>query len=74
MEFAYSYSATRAVELFDRAIQIFERLVTGGTNKKIAAEFHISPRTVENHRARIMEKTDARNVADLTRLAVAAGL
>ena len=40
--------------------------------KEIAAALGISPRTVEAHKTRIMEKLDVRNVAELVRFAIAA--
>jgi two-component system response regulator FixJ len=49
-------------------------LVTGLPNKSIAYDLGISPRTVEIHRARVMDKMGARNFSDLIRLALAAGL
>jgi DNA-binding CsgD family transcriptional regulator len=39
--------------------------VRGGSNKEIAREFSISPRTVEFHRANIMRKLKVRNLAEL---------
>jgi FixJ family two-component response regulator len=47
---------------------VFERITNGKHNREIAEEFGISPRTVEVHRSRIMEKLQARRVADLFRL------
>ncbi len=45
------------------------RLIAGGaSNKEAGRELSISPRTVEVHRARVMEKLGARNAADLTRI------
>lgn len=50
------------------------QLVARGLHaKEIARELGISPRTVEVHKARIMDKLGARNVAELVRLAVATG-
>jgi DNA-binding CsgD family transcriptional regulator len=40
-------------------------IVRGGSNKEIAREFSISPRTVEFHRANIMRKLKVRNLAEL---------
>jgi len=53
-----------------RERQVFDLVVTGHANKVIAYKLAISPRTVENHRARMSEKLGARNVADLVRLAL----
>jgi len=43
-------------------------LVLGKSNKLIAHELGISPRTVETHRARLQEKLKARGLSDLVRL------
>jgi two-component system, LuxR family, response regulator FixJ len=59
-------------ELTERERQVFELLVAGKPNKVVAFELDISPRTVEIHRARVMEKTGARGLAELVRLALAA--
>jgi two-component system response regulator FixJ len=40
----------------------------------VAHKLDISPRTVEVHRARLMEKTSSRNLADLVRITLAAGV
>jgi two-component system response regulator FixJ len=47
-------------------------LVRGRPNKIIAFELDISPRTVEIHRARVMEKMQAESLSHLIRLALAA--
>jgi len=46
----------------------------GSSSKTIAATLGISHRTVDHHRARIMEKTQSRSVAELARLAAWAGI
>ena len=43
-------------------------------NKVIAYELDISPRTVEIHRAHLMEKMQAKSLSDLVRMALAAGI
>jgi two-component system response regulator FixJ len=60
----------RLDRLTPREREIFDRLVLGKQNKMIAVDLQISPRTVELHRARIMEKLSAGNLSDLVRLAL----
>lgn len=55
--------------LSDRERQVLNLLVLGKHNKRIGEELGISPRTVEVHKARIMGKLGARDLADLIRLA-----
>jgi len=43
-------------------------------NKTIAYDLKISPRTVEIHRARVMDKMQARSLSELVRLALSAGI
>jgi len=64
----------RASQLTERERQVFEHLVSGLSNKGIAAKLGISPRTVEIHRARVMQKIQARNLAELVRMAVVSKL
>jgi len=49
-------------------------MVAGHPNKVIAYNLSLSPRTVEIHRARVMDKMQARSLSELVRLAIAAGI
>lgn len=60
--------------LTQREREVLDRLVAGKANKVIAYELDISPRTVEIHRANVMDKMQARSLSELVRLALAAGL
>ena len=51
--------------LTSRERDVLERIARGASNKEIGRELGISPRTVEVHRARVMEKLSAKNAADL---------
>jgi two-component system, LuxR family, response regulator FixJ len=64
-------TAARLALLTERERQVLDLIVAGKANKVIAHELSISPRTVEIHRARVMEKMDAGNLADLVRKALA---
>jgi FixJ family two-component response regulator len=55
-------------QLTAREHEVLERIAQGLSNKEAGRELGISPRTVEVHRARIMEKLRARNAADLMRI------
>jgi len=65
-------AALRIKRLTDREHQVFERICDGKSSKDIAAELGCSPRTVESHRARIMEKLEAHGVVDLLRVKLVA--
>ncbi len=58
--------------LTTRESQVLERIVAGRLNKQIADDLSISIKTVEAHRANIMEKLNANTVADLLKIALGA--
>ena len=51
-----------------REYDVLQQVATGASNKEAGRTLGISPRTVEVHRARIMEKLGAKNAADLVRI------
>ncbi|PWC88485.1 nitrogen fixation protein FixJ [Azospirillum sp. TSH100] len=65
---------TRLSALTPRELDVLRWLVAGKSNKVIAFELSISPRTVEIHRARVMEKMQADSLPTLVRMAIAAGV
>jgi two-component system response regulator FixJ len=72
------WEAERAVEriapLSPREREVLIRLLAGNPNKVIATDLAISVRTVEVHRARMLERLGVRSLAEAIRLAVLAGL
>jgi len=62
----------RMAQLTDREREVLDLIVAGKANKVIAYELSISPRTVEIHRSRVMEKMQARTLSDLVRMTLAA--
>jgi FixJ family two-component response regulator len=54
--------------LTDREREVLDLLTLGKQNKVIAQDLGVSPRTIEIHRARVMEKMDAHSVAELVRM------
>jgi two-component system, LuxR family, response regulator FixJ len=64
----------RFQKLTAREYEVFEQLVAGKSNKEAAMKLGISPRTVEFHRAHIMEKTAAKGLPELVRLWLATNL
>ena len=67
-------AAAKLELLSSREREVLEGLLAGLPNKSIAYDLAISPRTVEIHRARVMDKMGARGLSELVRLALAAGL
>jgi two-component system, LuxR family, response regulator FixJ len=53
-----------------RQRQVMELAVAGLSNKEIGSQLNISPKTVENHRAWVMERIGAKNLAELVRIAM----
>jgi DNA-binding NarL/FixJ family response regulator len=60
--------------LSQRECEVLQLLADGATSKEIAAELGLRPKTVENHRARILDKLGVANSAAAVRTAVANGL
>ena len=57
-----------------REAEVLQLIAEGQANKQVAAELHISVKTVEKHRQRLMEKLSIHDTAGLTRHAIAAGI
>jgi two-component system response regulator FixJ len=64
----------RLAALSAREREVLEGLIAGLPNKTIAYDLGISPRTVEIHRAHVMEKMQARSLSELVRLGLSAGI
>ena len=66
-----------AVERFNRLTprerEVLHLITNGNLNKQVAHELGVSPRTVENHRLRLMEKIGCKTVSQLVRLTIIAG-
>jgi DNA-binding CsgD family transcriptional regulator len=60
--------------LSDREREILQLVAEGRSNKEVAALLDISPATVETHRARVLQKLDVHNTAELVLYAVRRGL
>jgi DNA-binding NarL/FixJ family response regulator len=60
--------------LTNRECEILQLISEGNSTKKIADVLFISPKTVESHRANIMEKLDIHNIPELTKYAIRAGI
>lgn len=65
---------TEVIPLTERELEVVQLLAREYTNDKIAAELHISYRTVETHRKNIMQKTRSGNLAGLIKYAYSKGL
>jgi two-component system response regulator FixJ len=66
--------AVRVASLSPRERQVMSGLIAGLSNKLIARDYDISPRTIEVYRANVMTKMQANSLSELVRLAMRAGL
>lgn len=64
----------RFARLTRRERQVLDGMIGGEANKSIAYRLGISPRTVEVHRAKVMEKLGCRSLPEIVRMAMQAGL
>ena len=60
--------------LTEREREVLQLIAEGRTNRGIAALLHVSVKTVENHRAHVMDKLDIHSTAGLTRYAIRKGM
>jgi DNA-binding NarL/FixJ family response regulator len=60
--------------LTDRELQVLKRLAEGWRNENIAQDLHLSPKTIETYRARLLEKLSLSSTADLIRFALRHGV
>lgn len=67
-------AAARIAALTLREREVLELIVGGLANKQIAGRLELSVKTVELHRAHVMQKTAASSLAELVRIALAAGI
>jgi two-component system response regulator FixJ len=61
---------SRFNSLSPRQRQVMELIVAGLSSKEIGARLNLSAKTVDNHRAWVMERIGARNLAELVRMAI----
>jgi len=66
--------ATRLARLTPREHEVMAMVTSGKANKEIAATLGVSSKTVEAHRARVMEKMQAPSLAELVRMALLANI
>lgn len=69
-----SPAQTGILELTSREREVLQLIAEGGSSKEIATQLGISTRTVESHRARLMEKLGIHKVSGLVRFAIREGL
>lgn len=65
-----SEAKTPIDSLSNREIQVLRRLAMGQSNREIAEDYHISVKTVDTYRSRLLRKLNLRNNAELTRFAI----
>jgi FixJ family two-component response regulator len=61
---------SRSGNLTPREKEVFERVAEGQANKVVAIDLEISERTVEIHRSQVMQKMEAKNLADLVKMKI----
>jgi two-component system response regulator FixJ len=66
--------AARIASLSPRERQVMDGLIAGLSNKLIARDYDISPRTIEVYRANVMTKMQAGSLSELVRMAIRAGV
>jgi DNA-binding NarL/FixJ family response regulator len=71
---ARAASGGRAGTLTERQVEVLRGIACGKSNKQMARELDVSPKTVEFHRAQLMSRLNLHDVASLTRYALEAGL
>jgi two-component system response regulator FixJ len=64
----------RVTALSDRELEVLLNLIEGCSNKQVAINLNVSPRTIEVHRANLMTKLEVHNLPEAVRLAFSAGL
>lgn len=64
------HTQTKLASLTKRETQILEAVVSGKANKVIAIELFVSQRTVEIHRAKVMEKMEVKSLAELVKIVI----
>ncbi|MDJ0389338.1 response regulator [Roseomonas sp. E05] len=67
-------AAERIAMLTTRELEVLRGLIAGKQNKEIARDLGLSPRTVEIHRANVMEKLAVRSLPEAVRIALSAGV
>jgi DNA-binding NarL/FixJ family response regulator len=67
-------AADEPTTLTRREREVLQLLAEGGSTANIAAGLHLSVKTIETHRKRIMDKLDLRSIAELTKYAIREGI
>jgi DNA-binding NarL/FixJ family response regulator len=73
-DYAGRLPATKVAALTPREREVLQLLAEGKNTKEIASALNVSVKTVETHRAQIMERLDLHSVAELTKFAIREGL
>jgi len=69
-----SAAAAEPATLSHREREVLQLLAEGGSTVNIAAELHLSAKTIETHRKHIMDKLGLRSIAELTKYAIREGI